>query len=345
MSVLTTIKELQIDADIRYILFKRYLQIVALLSSIFTIVHLINKRPLSNILIAAFVALFCIGLYILSNYFNHYRLARLIFMFVITFIYVPFGYITSPGSQSAMVYILLLVLFILSFMATNKLEYIFPIMIVIESIILLRTEIWMPDNYYIYTDASYRIVDLSINFSVVAVSMILTIYYVMREFYRHNDKLYRLSITDSLTGLYNRRYFTDFVQTEYNRSVRTGEPFSLVFIDLNNFKRINDNYGHQKGDAVLKDIAEIIINNIRNYDIAARYGGDEFIIILPGTDSLKARAHIERMNDAFIDYSRQYSDTSFSVGFGVGDSIDKSLDEIYKLADDQLYKKKAEQKS
>lgn len=344
MSILQTMYSNKIDRDIRFVLFNAYVVITALLSLIFMFIHIINRRPLSNILTAAFIFLISGAWYLLSNRWGKYVIARRSYLIFMTFIYVPFGYWTSPGSTSAMLYLVILVIFMLSFVAVDRWEYLFPLIVLIEAVVLMQTEIWFADHYYVYTDTAYRIWDITTNYVVIVMAVMGTIHYVMRQFKKHNDQLYTLSITDGLTGLYNRRYFGDFVTTEYNRAVRTEEPFSLVFIDLNNFKRINDIYGHLEGDKVLKDIAEIIIHNIRNYDIAARYGGDEFIIILPKTDEISARHNIERMNEMFADYSRKYTDTDFSVGFGVADSKGKSLDEIFRLADDSLYQKKSEQK-
>lgn len=334
-----------VERDIRFLLFNAFMVITAVLGLVFMVVHIVNRRPLSNILIA--VAIFGISTfwYLLSVKFNRYNISRRSYLAFMTFIYLPIGYWTSPGSTSAMLYLSLLVIFMLTFVAVEKWEYIFPVACMIEVIILLQTERWFPDHYYVYTDKDYRIIDISINYTVVVIAVICTIYFVMLKFNQHNELLYKLSITDSLTGLYNRRYFEESITVEYNRSVRTDEVFSLVFIDLNNFKGINDQHGHVIGDKVLADIAEIIKDNIRDYDVAARYGGDEFIIILPKTSEVDAKKHIERMNEAFRTYSQKYMATGFSVGFGLADSKDKPLDTIIKMADEALYIKKNEQKS
>ena len=167
----------------------------------------------------------------------------------------------------------------------------------------------------------------------------------MRQYFAHNQDLYNASITDSLTGLYNRRFFTEFIETEYNRANRSKEHFSMVLLDLNNFKSVNDSFGHLEGDKVLKDIAEIVINSIRNYDVAVRYGGDEFVIILPNTIKEEAVAHVRRLEKAFMEYAARYFSIEFSVAFGFEDSRNKSLEDIYRIADELLYKKKSEQKN
>jgi two-component system, cell cycle response regulator len=95
--------------------------------------------------------------------------------------------------------------------------------------------------------------------------------------------LEKLSITDGLTGLYNRRHFEDRIQEEFRRAQRYSDPVSLMMLDLDHFKQVNDVHGHPFGDRVLRDTAELIRSSIRDPDICARYGGEEFAVILPKT--------------------------------------------------------------
>ncbi|MCD6505305.1 diguanylate cyclase [Candidatus Poribacteria bacterium] len=101
----------------------------------------------------------------------------------------------------------------------------------------------------------------------------------LKEAIRKHQELYEMAVRDPLTGLYNQRYFRDLMGREINK----GGTLSLVMFDLDNFKYYNDTHGHLKGDQLLKDIAKILESNRRSTDIVARYGGDEFTIILPGT--------------------------------------------------------------
>lgn len=105
-------------------------------------------------------------------------------------------------------------------------------------------------------------------------------------------KLHQKANYDKLTGLVNRRYFDELLQQEYNRCLRTPDkPFSLILLDIDHFKRFNDTYGHQIGDDVLREVAEVMQNNVRRTDHTARYGGEEMAIILPDTDVWGA-AHV-----------------------------------------------------
>jgi diguanylate cyclase (GGDEF)-like protein len=96
-------------------------------------------------------------------------------------------------------------------------------------------------------------------------------------------RLKELAQTDALTGLYNRRYLMKSLDQEMERTRRTGLPTSLIMLDLDHFKRLNDRYGHQFGDQVLSRVAQILKNNVRKLDIPCRYGGEEFALVLPGT--------------------------------------------------------------
>jgi len=104
-----------------------------------------------------------------------------------------------------------------------------------------------------------------------------------------------LAITDSLTGIYNRRYFFDTAQREFNRSTRYDRHLSIMMLDLDNYKRINDLYGHHIGDLALIDFSKLLQNNIREADILGRYGGDEFSILLPETETQEAMEIAERL--------------------------------------------------
>ncbi|MEW6188736.1 MAG: diguanylate cyclase [Actinomycetota bacterium] len=116
-----------------------------------------------------------------------------------------------------------------------------------------------------------------------------------RLFLKVVEQLRQTSITDGLTGLSNHKNFMERLKVEFKRALRYGSPLSLIMIDVDLFKPINDTYGHVRGDEVLKIMAQIIKRNIREADLAARYGGDEFALILPETDKTEAFAVAEKL--------------------------------------------------
>ncbi|VAX33129.1 hypothetical protein MNBD_NITROSPIRAE03-917, partial [hydrothermal vent metagenome] len=107
----------------------------------------------------------------------------------------------------------------------------------------------------------------------------------------------RLSITDDLTGLYNVRFFYRSLESELARARRYQDVFCLVIFDIDDFKLTNDTYGHQVGDDILREVAEIILNSARKTDIVARYGGEEFVIILPRTSKTEALLLADRIRE------------------------------------------------
>lgn len=111
----------------------------------------------------------------------------------------------------------------------------------------------------------------------------------------YNSILYEMAITDSLTGLYTRRFFEDFLEAEIERQKRVKGSLSLIFIDIDHFKQINDQFGHSTGDLALKKVASMIRKSIRRMDIASRFGGDEFAVILPGSSASDSREVARRL--------------------------------------------------
>ncbi len=151
-----------------------------------------------------------------------------------------------------------------------------------------------------------------------------------------------LARTDYLTELANRRSFFEAADAEINRSGRNKLPFTMAYIDTDNFKSINDNFGHATGDRVLKIIAMGIKKNIRKMDTAARIGGDEFAVLLPETNSEAAK---HAMDKIYMLLSEAMKGLSFPITFSVGvvtfANPPKDADEMIKITDELMYSVKA----
>jgi diguanylate cyclase (GGDEF)-like protein len=306
-------------------------------------VNILNARPLVNVITAFVIALLCFVSYILVEKFEKYNILRITWLVFITFFYLPFGYWTSPGTTSAMLYISLFAIFMSTLIAYKKWEYFFPFSGLIITLIMIRTELLYPDHYIAHQSESMRLFDISINYTIVTLAIILTVLFIVRSYKKHNELLYVVSITDSLTGLYNRRYYSDYLDKikEFN----TGDSkieLTLIYMDINNFKKVNDKYGHKVGDEVLEKIAMIIKQNIRKEDIAARYGGDEFAILLFDTDPTEAKSYVKRLRFHLDQYTDQYKDVELSVGLGYEDNKKYSVDELVIVTDQKLYIDKKE---
>ncbi len=118
---------------------------------------------------------------------------------------------------------------------------------------------------------------------------------LISELQSHVDILYELATIDEKTGVYNNKFFKTISEMELEKARRGMGQLSLVIIDLDHFKKINDNYGHLVGDAVLKKLGTILKENVRKYDIVSRFGGEEFIVLFPNTNLERAKMVSERL--------------------------------------------------
>jgi len=166
-----------------------------------------------------------------------------------------------------------------------------------------------------------------------------------REINMAMTKMAEMSTTDELTGLYNRRYFTEALEREIARAKRYGTSLVMCMMDLDYFKRVNDAYGHTAGDMVLAEIGNILKDCIRKSDLACRYGGEEFAVILPDTDVKKAKAVCERFRKIVAGHPFKHNLSQFNITISMGITsynsfMDQSPIEILELADKALYQAK-----
>ncbi|BCA79152.1 diguanylate cyclase [Desulfuromonas sp. AOP6] len=130
--------------------------------------------------------------------------------------------------------------------------------------------------------------------------------------------LARLALTDSLTHLYNRAFFDVTLEAELARSVRTGKPFSLMLLDLDHFKKVNDTYGHPQGDRVLQEVAKCLGRTVRRTDTPCRYGGEEFALILPETNAPQAFTLASRIHKSLQAVSAGFSLHGHPITISIG---------------------------
>ena len=155
------------------------------------------------------------------------------------------------------------------------------------------------------------------------------------------QKVREQAITDPLTGLYNRRFQQQHLARELERAGRSGAPLALLMIDLDHFKRVNDASGHAAGDAVLRRVAAVLRSRIRPSDIACRHGGEEFVLILPGTTAEAARSKAEDLCAAFVLDREALHGVTASVGIALFPDHGSSADELADAADRAMYEAKA----
>jgi diguanylate cyclase (GGDEF)-like protein len=183
-----------------------------------------------------------------------------------------------------------------------------------------------------------------INFAVLEarVRTQLRVKTLVEQVQRQADELLRVSRTDALTGLDNRRYLEERLAEAFEHARRLSEPFALLMVDLDKFKSVNDTYGHQAGDAVLQQLAEVLRGQAREIDRIGRYGGEEFMLLLPGT-TLHAAQHLaERVRHAVEAHTFTYPGGTLrrTLSAGVAGWPHARLattDALVKAADDALY--------
>ena len=159
-----------------------------------------------------------------------------------------------------------------------------------------------------------------------------------------NNRLYEISVLDGLTNIYNRRYLEQRLMEEVAYSKRYSKPLSVILMDIDFFKRLNDTYGHQAGDHVLQGVSKRLSDALREYDVIARYGGEEFAIILPTTPKLEGAAIAERLRTSICEAPFRFKDEdlSCSISLGVSALPDDANDpeSLIARADEALYKAK-----
>lgn len=164
------------------------------------------------------------------------------------------------------------------------------------------------------------------------------------ELKRAKEKLIRMAITDELTGLVNRRYFMGRLLHEYERIKRYETVFTILMIDLDFFKKINDSFGHQAGDVVLRTVSDTMRLSLRLSDIIGRIGGEEFAVILPETDLPPAIVIGERLRKRVEALDIPYKDIRIKITISIGASSsstdDLSIDDVFQRSDAALYRAK-----
>lgn len=160
------------------------------------------------------------------------------------------------------------------------------------------------------------------------------------ELKRVNVILENQATTDSLTGIYNRRKFLELLQAQIQEAKRYGMPLALIFFDIDHFKQVNDTYGHAAGDTVLQELTRIVTGLIRQTDIFARFGGEEFVILVHNNDVRTGRELAEKIRSS-VEYHRFPQMGTVTCSFGVVQFYpDDTAETVIKRADDAMYSAK-----
>jgi diguanylate cyclase (GGDEF)-like protein len=169
---------------------------------------------------------------------------------------------------------------------------------------------------------------------------------LVKQTIEFNTQIETITSVDALTQIYNRHFYDTQVSVEIERAMRSGNEVSMLVIDLDDFKRINDEFGHMKGDEALIAVAELIRKNLRKVDLPFRYGGEEFVILLPGTSEFESVHTAERLRrvvaefDGFKDLHGRTREITVSVGVSVFPNTATTADELFNQADAAMFRAK-----
>lgn len=327
--------------EVKNRIFKMTLAISVVAFIVVALVNVINRRPLVNFVLP-FVFAFILGGFVwLYDHGKFTKVIRTVYSLFLFVIYIPLAWATSPGSYSAMSFYAVLIVFIGCILAREWIDYVFPLISISEVIYFLNIEPSNPIQYSIYSPLQDRAIDLSINFLIVCMIIFAIVMLLNTYFDSEHKRIYSLSITDQLTGIYNRHHLYHELE---NYQSGQDKAFTILMMDLNNFKRVNDSFGHAVGDEVLRIFGGILNEACRKNDLPVRYGGDEFILILPKTSSVDTQVIQNRIIDLFKPTMERYKEVELNIGFGIAESGGKSIEEVIQIADDHLYKNKEEMK-
>lgn len=201
---------------------------------------------------------------------------------------------------------------------------------------VLSTGTWLVADLYSGDEYSNTLILFSN--TVIRFGFFIIAAYLVWKLRKSQETVEALARLDYVTEAFNSRYFHELLGVELSRSLRYGLSFTLVYLDLDNFKLVNDRFGHDVGDSLIKFIAEGLRSQLRNSDVLARLGGDEFAILFPETGQEEAEAVMSKVSNYIKDrLSEKYSFITFSAGAVTFMSTPNSTEETIKIADQLMY--------
>ncbi len=269
-------------------------------------------------------------------------------------LYAPSIFVCSEGFGGSNAVFLPIIIFFIVIFFEQKVSNAITAILLCEYLFLSLLQIQHPELFYYYPSDFEKMTAMNITIILVFIVMgastrtFLEIINskeshninLLKEIRDRNQELYALSIRDPLTSAYNRRYFLTAYENELERSCSTKQELSVLMIDIDHFKQVNDTYGHIFGDAVLTRLVGFLNTKLRSNDLLARYGGEEFVVLLPNTNLENAIMIAERIREEVREVKNRNNYT-ISLSIGVASSAcEKSANGILNHADENLYKAK-----
>jgi diguanylate cyclase (GGDEF)-like protein len=195
-----------------------------------------------------------------------------------------------------------------------------------------------------FTSLFFGLIGLLVLLNIYMFDQRLRLQRARRELIHQLQRAERMARIDPLTGIPNRRSLTESLEAEISRSQRSKLPLTVMVSDVDNFKSFNTRFGHLTGDRVLMDVATLLRKNFRAGDFIVRYGGDEFVVVMPDTDMERARAAVERLNRLIDSWNSSHQHCGYSLGLtcGLTQFVDgATVDELIQKADEDMYVRKS----
>ncbi len=317
---------------------KSFLLISAVAIFIYTILHYINQDIDFYLPFYLFSSLGLIGGYFYYKRTKDYTKTLIIFFISVSILAFYVFLLGGVGKVGFIWSILLIVLayFLLPIKYANRFVFFYTSLIVFSILLYLKGVINLP------YDKSALI--------TIIMSIVITVYVantIIQETLENLQNLAKLANFDTLTLVYNRRKTFQILNDELDRAKRYKRPLSVLMIDIDNFKKLNDNYGHQFGDRILKEFANLLKSIVRKTDIVGRTGGEEFLVILPETDLEGAKKVAEKIREAVEKNFKGCCSIDITVSIGATQVREPicSIDNILYEADMAMYKAKREGKN
>lgn len=285
----------------------RFFNIVFSIGFIFVVLGVINNIALGSSYFAvttiSVFAFFMPAIFFFANYSKRFPDQLMAVGFIsLDFFVLPVLFLTCGGVDSGMPTYLVLGIALTLFIIKGSLGIILGILDTIWCILLLVFSYYKPNYVYNLYDDKSLFIDISTNVIIVAIAISLIARVIFGQFQKERNAVIKLardledmSVKDPLTTAYNRRFLVEFLQSEMNFAWESKKDISIIMIDIDKFKNLNDTYGHLVGDEVLINLTKLLKSKCRDGDIVARYGGEEFLLVLPGADKSTAAIRAEEI--------------------------------------------------
>jgi diguanylate cyclase (GGDEF)-like protein len=203
---------------------------------------------------------------------------------------------------------------------------------------------WGAADYFVGMDYSNPVIYFWNTLIRLGFFMITT--FLVSELHKTQKEVVNLARTDYVSGVINSRYFHELLKVELDRSRRYKRVFTLVYLDLDNFKQVNDRFGHDEGDGLIRFIADELRSQLRNTDVVARLGGDEFGILFPETGQMESKTVMSKIHENLTrQLNQKFPFVTFSAGAVTYIALPNSTQEVIKIADELMYSVKNDTKN